>query len=279
MPTESNAAAIRVARRLAPSLRELVGTVGRYVARAQRRLQARDVGDKGHGDPVTAVDLRAERRLRAQLLQWLPEAGFVGEESPAVGVDRAFVWVVDPLDGTSNFARGLPCFAVAVALLWRGQPVLAGVHTMPDDAVVHAIAGHGAFRNGRRLRLRPEAGRGDDRGIFGCQWFRRPGPAELEVVRRLQRRGARLRLLGSTVVQILDVATGRLDANIQAPGRLWDLAAALLVATEAGACCTDWHGRSIFPIVDWNLPHRATLVAPKVLHRTLLAAMRGLGPD
>ena len=115
-------------------------------ARSQHRSPALAVRRKGVGDFVTEIDMRAEQRLRIELAAALPAAGFLGEESPPTGLDHEWVWVVDPIDGTSNFARGLPHFAVAVALLWRGQPVLACMHCAPEQAIYTAIAGAGAQR-------------------------------------------------------------------------------------------------------------------------------------
>ncbi len=265
----SRPASSSVLRRLRPVFRALVQDVARYVVRAQARLAPTEVRDKGVGDYVTRIDLEAERRLRIGLLRALPEAGFLGEESTPSGLEREWVFVVDPVDGTSNYARGHTCFCVAVALLRHGQPVLACIHREPEGVLYEAVRGGGAFRSGRRLRLRADAGALDDRGIVGVQWFRRPRPADLEFVLRLQERGARVRLLGSTVAQILDVAAGRLDANVQAPGRLWDLAAPCLVASEAGARCTDWRGRPLFPVRDFAVRHQPSLVAPPLAWRKL----------
>lgn len=257
--------------RLRRPLVDLVDEVAGRVHKAQQRLRPADVRRKGVGDFVTAADVRAERFLRGKLLQLCPGAGFLGEESDAAGLDREFLWVVDPIDGTSNFARGLPHFAVAVALLQNGQPVLACIHCAPEAAAYTAVFGRGAWRHGRRLRT--PAGRLDDGAIVGCQWFR--GQQDLDFVRRIQRRGARIRTLGSTVTQLADVAVGRLDGNVQEQGRIWDVAAAGLVACEAGCRFTDWRGRPVFPFRDLTIGHTATVCAPPTVHRGLLRLLGG----
>ena len=89
-------------------------------------------------------------------------------------------------------------------------------------------------------------------------------------VAALQSRGARVRTLGSTVVQLCDCAAGRLDANVQQQGRVWDFAAAGLIAIEAGLAFTDWRGAPVFPLHDLDVEHTATLAAPPVVHRQLL---------
>lgn len=252
--------------RLRQPLARLVAEVAASIGKAQRRLRPNDVRRKGAGDFVTAADVRAERRVRRVLLQLLPAAGFLGEESDPAGLDREFLWVVDPIDGTSNFAHGLPHFAVSVALLQRGQPVLAAIHCQPEDATYTAQLGAGALCNGRRLTT--PKGRLDDGAILGAQWFR--GQQDLDFVRRLQGRGARIRTFGSTVTQLADVAAGRLDGNVQEQGRIWDIAAAGLLATEAGCRFTDWQGRPVMPFRDLAVGHLATVCAPPTVHRGLL---------
>ena len=259
-------AAVRLAASLRLALERLVANAARQVASRQLGLRAADVHRKGPGDFVTAVDQRIERLLRTGLLRLLPAAGFLGEESAAVGLDREWLWVVDPIDGTSNYSHRLPHFAVAVALLWRGQPQLACIHCAPEQALYSAVHGHGTRRRGRRLRMpRPRL---DDGAILGVQWFRTA--PDLRFLLRLQQDGARLRTLGSTVTQLADVACGRLDGNVQQPGRIWDLAAAGLIATEAGAKLTDWAGRAVFPFRDLTIGHRATVAAAPAVHRKLL---------
>lgn len=256
----------RLALRLRAPLLAAVRTIAASVVSAQRRLRPDAIHRKAVGDFVTDVDVRSERRLRRVLERLLPTAGFLGEESDPSGLDQEFVWVVDPIDGTSNFARGLPHFAVSVALLWRGQPLLACIQCAPESAAYLAVHERGAWRNGRRLRT--PAGRLDDGAILGCQWFR--GQQDLDFVSRLQGRGARIRTLGSTVTQLADVACGRLDGNVQEQGRLWDIAAAGLVVEEAGSRFTDWRGKPVFPCRDLAVGHTATVAAPPNVHRRLL---------
>lgn len=242
---------------------------------APRIVRARDGGRrtaaerKGVGDFVTSVDRAAERTLRRRLCAALPAAGFLGEESPPAELDRELVWVVDPIDGTSNFAAGLPQFAVAVALLHRGAPVLATMWCEPEAVLYEAIHGRGAFRQGKPLRLGP--GRFDDGAIVGAQWHR--GQQDLEFLERLQRTGARIRTFGCTVTQLADVAAGRLDGNVQQQGRVWDIAAPGFLVEAAGGVVTDWAGRRVFPFVDLTVEHTPTVAAPRNVHRLILRTL------
>lgn len=259
------------AKQLRRALGEIVADLAAGIARAQARLKPADVRRKGVGDFVTEYDLRCERRLRRELHTLMPDAGFLGEETDPSRVGHDWLWVVDPIDGTSNFSRGLPVFSVSVALLHRGQPMLAAIHCRPEDALYTAVHRVGAWRANRRVHA--PRGRFDDGAIVGCQWFR--GQADMRFLTALQSEGARIRTFGSTVVQLADTVMGRLDANVQQQGRLWDFAAAGLVATEAGLRFTDWRGHPVFPIPDLGAGHTATVAAPPAVHRRIL---RLLGP-
>lgn len=248
------------------AVESVVEAIARDVVRRQRGLQRADVRRKGAGDFVTSIDVAAERTLQRRLRRVLPEAGFVGEESAPDAIGAGLSWVVDPIDGTSNYAAGLPQFAVSVALLDRGAPLLGVLWCLPEDCGYTAIAGQGAFRHGRRVAM--PAGRRGDAAIYGCQWHR--GQQDLEFLAALQRDGGRVRTFGSTVVQLADVVMGRLDANVQQQGRIWDFAAAGLLVLEAGGRFTDWNGRPVFPLRQWPSGHTATIAAGPAVHRRLV---------
>jgi myo-inositol-1(or 4)-monophosphatase len=266
MASKELASARRMVQRLRSATGATVIEAATRVARAQHQLRPSDLQRKGTGDFVTRIDLRTEAELRRALRRVFSEAGFFGEESEPSSLGRDWIWVVDPIDGTSNFSRGLPHFAVSVALLWQGQPMLGCLHCAPENALYVAVHGAGAVRNGRRLLM--PAGRLDDGAIIGCQWHR--GQQDLEFLARLQSGGGRIRTLGSSVTQLADVAVGRLDGNVQEQGRIWDIAAAGLVVEEAGGLFTDWAGKAVFPVTSINSGHTPTVAAAPRVHRGLL---------
>lgn len=235
------------------------------VATRGQRRSARTAKRKGKGDFVTAIDLACERQLRRDLARGLPEAGFLGEETPSRGLDRDLVWVVDPIDGTSNFANGLAHWAVAIALLHRGSPVVAAIWCEPEGALYEAVRGLGARRNATALPAAKP--RWDDGSIVGCQWHR--GQQQMAFLADLQSDGARIRTFGCTVAQMLDVACGRLDGNVQQQGRVWDFAAPALVLEEVGGLVTDWTGKPVFPLQELDPGHVPTLAALPPVHRHL----------
>jgi myo-inositol-1(or 4)-monophosphatase len=133
----------------------------------------------------------------------------------------------------------------------------------------HAGLGRGAYRGRRRLRLAPRPL--DDATILGVQWHR--GARTLDYLDELVATGGRVRNLGCTVAQLCDVAAGRLDANVQEQGKLWDFAAAALVVTEAGGLFTDWHGAAIFPVDPDPDVHQPSIAAHPTMHRRLCAML------
>ena len=161
--------------------------------------------------------------------------------------------------------------AVSVACLHRLQPVAAAVYCFPEGALYSAAKGLGAFRG--RQRLSPPKTHLDDSAILGVQWIR--GVRRLAFLPRLLETGARIRNHGCTVAQLCDVAMGRLDANLQEQGKIWDVAAAGLIAEEAGARFTDWRGRPIFPFpsLQADLDHPSLAAMPGV-HRRLVRLLK-----
>jgi myo-inositol-1(or 4)-monophosphatase len=226
---------------------------------------------KGEGDFVTEVDIDAEHRLRDLLLGRFPDHGFLGEETEPVRPTAERVWVCDPIDGTSNFAQGLPQFGVSVACFAGGAPVAAALRISPEDRVYSAAIGRGAFCDDDPLACRQAML--DDATVIGVQWLRRQfDPAQMTPILASD---ARIRVFGSTVVQLCDVAAGRLHANVQVQGRLWDIGAAALVVTEAGALFTDLGGRPIFPVEHLAAErHYPSIAATEPLHGRLVELLR-----
>lgn len=255
-------------RRLLVSARQAATAAAELVERRTSGPRPPAAHRKGEGDFVTAVDLAAEDVLRRHLLAAHPDHGFLGEESGGVALAAAeFIWVVDPVDGTSNVTRGLRPFGVSVACLRRGQPVAAAVYCFPEAHLYSAGLGLGAFRGRRRIpRPRPKL---DDGAILGVQWLRTS--RRLPFLPALLESGARIRNWGCTVVQLCDVAMGRLDANLQEQGKIWDIAAAGLIVEEAGGRFTTWSGQPLFPFtsLDGEVDH-PSLASAGITHRRLV---------
>jgi myo-inositol-1(or 4)-monophosphatase len=218
-----------------------VRKAARGVQRDYGELASLQVSVKGPGDYVTAADKRCEKVLRGELEKVRPGYGFLMEESGAVpGSDPDHRWIIDPIDGTTNFMHAVPFFAISVALQ-RGTELVAGVTYNPvSDELFTAEKGQGAFLNNRRLRV---AGRTDiHEALLGCPLPHR-GRGEHALVRAeigaLQGKAIGLRHLGSATLEMAYVAAGKLDGMWQHNLAAWDMAAGIVMMREAGGFVAD----------------------------------------
>ena len=188
---------------------------------------------KGHQDWLTEADGAIEAFLKHELTAAFPEDGFQGEET-GTGPSGSLTWVVDPIDGTSNFARGSSRWCVSVGLI-EGRRALAGVLVAPALGETFAASdGAGATLNGAPIRA--SATTDLARGMVECGWSpRRPNAEFYALSQRVMQAGAMLRAGGSGALGLADVAAGRIDGYIELHINLWDVAAALSILAEAGA--------------------------------------------
>lgn len=232
---------------------------------------------KGPTDFVSEVDLGAERRIRDALLSAYPDATFVGEESydPAAGLGPALGFVVDPLDGTTNFLHGFPWYAVSIAATWAGRPVAGVVHNVPTGEVFSATHGHGAFRRPREDAA-PEpiaVSRISDpaRALIGTGFpFKTPDelPVYAPQFAAVARSTAGMRRAGSAALDLCDVACGRFEAFWELSLSPWDFAAGLVIATEAGAVATTPSG------AEATITHTGLCIGNPALHAWLLNTLQ-----
>lgn len=193
---------------------------------------------KGAQDWLTEADGAVERFLSEAMAEAFPEDGFQGEEEGAArqGVLR---WVVDPIDGTSNYARGGTRWCVSLGLLEDRTPLL-GVLVAPSLGETYAAcAGQGATLNGAAIRAATT--RELSRAIVECGWSPRvPTPDYLAMCTRVMATGSMLRAGGSGSLGLVEVASGRIDGYVERHINLWDVAGALAVLAEAGAVTSDF---------------------------------------
>jgi myo-inositol-1(or 4)-monophosphatase len=201
--------------------------------------------DKGDRDFATDVDRHIESEIRASLAEATPEIPFLGEEEGgASGV--AAVWVLDPIDGTINFARDLPLCTISLSLVIAGQPVLGIVDAPLLGERFVARRGGGAYLNGARIAVSEVSGL--DEAIVGVADFKVGVGSEdenrvhLGVVARLARESLRVRMLGSAALDLAWLAVGRLNATVMLSNLPWDVAGGLLLVREAGGMVYDFDG-------------------------------------
>jgi myo-inositol-1(or 4)-monophosphatase len=200
---------------------------------------------KGDIDLVTQADIASEQEIVRELKYRFPEHAILAEESGNIEGSSRYQWIVDPLDGTTNFAHGLGIFGVSIAFAIDGEPVIGAVLNPITGELFSACKGHGATCNGKAIGVSPTAAVKDSLLVTGF-------PYDLKTMLKplLQRfenclNAARgVRRLGSAALDLCYVACGRFEGFWEQNLKPWDTAAGLVIAQEAGATITDFYGNA-----------------------------------
>jgi fructose-1,6-bisphosphatase/inositol monophosphatase family enzyme len=209
-----------------------------------RFRQPQDVTIKGRGDLLTETDLQIEQFLKHSIEREFPRHGILSEETASDASTRGWVWVVDPLDGTKNFVSGIPFFAVNMALCFDGEPIVAVTRDPNHDETFWAERGAGAWRDDEPIQASQKAAvresvLGVDLGYDDTR-----GRAMLGMVHRLFPNVQSLRIPGSAALGLAYAACARYDLFVHHYLFPWDLAAGMLLTTEAGGAVTDIDGNA-----------------------------------
>ncbi len=209
---------------------------GRSLVKDFREVENLQVSSKGAGDFVSRADIAAEKIVRDILMEARPNYGWVGEESePVEGNDPTRRWIVDPLDGTTNFLHGLPHWAVSIALEHKGELVSAVVFDPAKDEMFVAEKGQGAWLNASRLRVSDRSRMIEAIFATGLPFAGHADlPEILQDLARLLPMCAGVRRFGSAALDLVYVAAGRYDGYWERSLNEWDMAAGVLIVREAG---------------------------------------------
>lgn len=210
---------------------------GRSLTKDFREVENLQGSSKAAGDFVTRADIAAETIIREELMGARPTYGFLGEEGgETAGQDPTRRWIVDPMDGTSNFLHGLPHWAVSIALEHKGQIVSAVVFDPAKDEMFVAEKGGGAWMNDTRVRVSDRRSMNEALFATGVPFGTRRGlPDTLKDLGRLMPVCAGVRRWGAAALDLAYVGAGRFDGYWEREVQIWDVAAGLLIAREAGA--------------------------------------------
>jgi myo-inositol-1(or 4)-monophosphatase len=192
---------------------------------------------KGPQDYLTQADAAVERLVRERLLEAFPEDQFYGEETGGTFGDS--VWVVDPIDGTANFARGIPHFCVSIAYARSHVPMIGVIYNPMTDELFEARRGHGAHFNGRRMKASPVCDIKLSQVELGWS-SRRPAADYAAMLRRVLDAGASFRRGGSGALGVAYVADGRSDGYAELHINSWDCLAGIVMVEEAGGYANDF---------------------------------------
>ncbi|MCS6832860.1 MAG: inositol monophosphatase [Flammeovirgaceae bacterium] len=197
---------------------------------------------KGLNDMVSYVDKECERRIVEYLSRLIPSAGFIAEESGEKH-GEGYIWIVDPLDGTTNFIHGVPLFAISIALMKDDVLQIGVVHEVMQDECFYAVRGEGAFLNGKKIEVSPEKELAHALIATGFPYqdFERL-EGYLSMFTDLIQKSHGIRRMGSAAVDLSFVACGRVEGFFEYGLRPWDVAAGTLIVEEAGGKVTDFSG-------------------------------------
>ncbi len=203
-----------------------------------RRRTALSIERKGVQDLVSEADRNCEELIVAALTRHFPEDGFLGEEG---GLRRGgkLIWVVDPIDGTDNFLRGIPSWCVSIGLVADGQALLGYIYNPVTEELFSAVKGGGAFLNGEAIRVSDTADVERARICLGFS-YRRPVAPHARVVKALLDAHCEYSRLASGALGVAYTAAGRFDAYWEHHINAWDVAAGLAIVTEAGGVTNDF---------------------------------------
>lgn len=221
---------------------EAIRQVGHYIKDQFEQFNTIEIEEKEHNSLVSIVDKTAEKMLVNQLIGLIPDAGFLTEEKIIDNAKSEYTWIIDPLDGTTNFLNGIPVFSVSVALMNHDDIILGYVYDVMQDDMYHAKKKGGAYRNEEKITV-------TQKPLSDCLIatgfpYTNDYPIDDHMERLkywlLNTRG--VRRMGSAAIDLAYVAAGKFGAYYEGFLNIWDVAAGILIAQEAGAKVTDYHG-------------------------------------
>jgi myo-inositol-1(or 4)-monophosphatase len=246
----------------------------------EKAYQTKQVKQKtSASDLVTEVDQRSEEIIRDIILRHFPDHAILGEEGVAAGDktveevweesrQHEYVWIVDPIDGTSNFVHGFPFFCVSIALAKNGELITGVVYDPMRDELFTAEKGKGAYLNGQPIRVSGEETLAESLMATGFSYGQRRVEQQLRTLMRTAPRFRSLRNGGAAALHLAYIAAGRLTGYWELGLNPWDLAAGVLLVKEAGGEVTDTWGR------PFDLTVRNTLATNGKVHREMVELLR-----
>ncbi len=223
---------------------ELAIKAGDFISRESLRFSPHHVEYKGKHNLVSYVDKTAEQKLAEGLSKLLPGSGFITEENTVRRKEKDYTWVIDPLDGTTNFIHGIPCYAVSIGLLKEGMPVMGVVYEINRKECFYAWEGSMAFLNGKPIRVSAASSPSESLMATGFPYTNYSRMKEyMEVFAYCMRNTRGIRRLGSAAADLAYVACGRFDGFFEYGLNPWDVAAGAFIVRQAGGRISDFSGK------------------------------------
>jgi myo-inositol-1(or 4)-monophosphatase len=225
------------------SVVSIARVAGEFALNEITELRSEHIRLKGERDLFTHVDQSCERRIVAALSKVLPEAGFITEEETIVQSKKEITWIIDPLDGTTNYVHGIPLFSVSIALMVNGNVVLGVVYNPALDECYHSYEGEGVFVNDTPISVSEV--RVLDKAMIATGFPYETQPdldRYIEFLKVLMTHSHGVRRFGSAAIDLAWVACGRFDAYYEAGLNPWDVAAGAFLVKQAGGEVSDFSG-------------------------------------
>lgn len=233
--------------KLLEQTQEVAKNVGAFIRKERQHFDVEKIEHKGFNDLVSYVDKEAERQIVEKLAKILPEAGFITEEGTNSTQAEVFNWVIDPLDGTTNFIHGLPVFAVSIALMEKNEVILGVVYEVNRHECFYAMKDGGAYCNDTKIKVSPAPDLSASLIATGFPYYNfELIDRYLQSMKSLMQKTHGLRRLGSAAVDLCYVASGRTEGFFEYNLNSYDVAAGTLIVQEAGGKVTDFAGGNDF---------------------------------
>lgn len=230
-----------------------------------------DIQFKGEVDLVTRMDKQSEKFITGFLREQFPYHNIVAEEGTQVHHESGYVWYVDPLDGTTNYAHGLPWYAVSIALFLDGSPISAVVHNPANGELFYGEKGKGSFLNDERITVSPEGEMIKSLLVTGFPYYTgKTADARQRIVAIFNgflSRCQGIRRFGSAALDLCSVACGRYEGYWEEGLKPWDTGAGILIASEAGARITTYEGK------DYGIFEKTIVASNGKIHDGMLAVI------
>lgn len=216
--------------------------VGTFIKQESKKINIGDVELKSKNSFVTYVDKRAEKKLVDLLSELIPHSGFITEEGTSDKKGETYNWVIDPLDGTTNFIHGIPVYCVSIALLKNNELILGVIYEPNQKELFYAWKNGGAYLNGKSISVSSTKNISDALLATGFPYYDyKKLAAYMDILTWLMRNSRGVRRIGSAAVDLAYVACGRFDGFYEYSLNAWDVAAGALIIMEAGGSVTDFN--------------------------------------
>jgi myo-inositol-1(or 4)-monophosphatase len=228
-------------------VRRIVAEAAKFILEERKNFSDDKIEFKRHNDLVSYVDRESERRLTQGFAALLPDAGFIREEGGDLRPEAEYRWIIDPLDGTTNFIHDVPAYCISVALQYRATTILGIVHDVPRGEVFFAIKGQGAWLGDRLIQASRHGELGQALLGTGFPHVKNEKMGDyLAAIQSFLSSCHGIRRFGAAALDLAYVACGRLDGFFEMGLSPWDVAAGALLVEEAGGVISDFQGGSDF---------------------------------